>query len=250
MTQSDSPDFAYTPLITRLSYYFGVPSKDMSALDELPYEARSYDRGDVIMERGKSVTSFILVTSGWAARTRYTRAGQRQIINILLPGDLMTPDAFVLERIDHAIEALSPVSLRMVSEKNLQALFAKAPGLAPALWWASSQEDAIVREHVVRLGRRNALERVSHFLLEMHRRLLIVHQADENAMILPITQAEISDALGLSVVHVNKTISRLDGYGLIRRTKTLIEILNVEDLISLCDYDMLYLHLKHEAETD
>ena len=84
----------------------------------------------------------------------------------------------------------------------------------------------------------------------MHRRLLIVHQADENAMILPITQAEISDALGLSVVHVNKTISRLDGYGLIRRTKTLIEILNVEDLISLCDYDMLYLHLKNEAETD
>lgn len=69
-------------------------------------------------------------------------------------------------------------------------------------------------------------------------------------MILPITQAEISDALGLSVVHVNKTISKPDGYGLIRRTKTLIELLNVEDLITLCDYDMLYLHLKNEAETD
>ena len=74
MTQSDTPDFAYTPLITRLSYYFGVPSKDMAALDELPCEARCYGRGDVIMERGRSVTSFILVTSGWAARTRYTRA--------------------------------------------------------------------------------------------------------------------------------------------------------------------------------
>ncbi|MFQ6550532.1 Crp/Fnr family transcriptional regulator [Aestuariibius sp. 2305UL40-4] len=238
------PDFAYTPLVTRLGYYMGVPAADISALDALPYREQRFDRGDVIIARGASINWVVLVTSGWAARSRNTRSGDRQIINILLPGDIVTPDVFVLHRLDHEIEALSTVTIRFLEKPDLQALLERAPGLATALWWAAAQEDSIVREHVVRLGRRNAIERIAHFLLEMHRRLMIVKQADEGAMILPLTQLEIADALGLSNVHVNKTLFKLEDLGHIRRQKTVTQLLNIPALAALCDFDTLYLHLE------
>ncbi|UWR21271.1 Crp/Fnr family transcriptional regulator [Sulfitobacter sp. S190] len=239
-------NFAYTPLITRLSFHMRVPSSEIAVLDSLPYVEKQYVRDEIVISRGDKVGPVVLVTSGWAARSRYTSQGQRQIINILLPGDIVTPDVFVLKSIDHEIEALSSLTVRLINKDDLQNLLRKASGLSAALWWATAQEDSIVREHVVRLGRRKAIERIAHLLLEVHRRLLIVQQADEAAMIFPLSQAEIADVLGLSVVHVNKSISKLEKAGFIRRQKRLVQLIDIAGMAELCDFDTLYLHLAQE----
>lgn len=201
-----------------------------------------------MLARGGLVDTVIFVTSGWAARSRYTPDGKRQIVHVLLPGDVVTPDVLVLKRMDHEIEALSTLSARFVRRSEFQALLLSLPRLACALWWASAQEDSLVREHVVRLGRRSALERIAHFILELHRRLLIVGQASEGAMIMPVTQSEIGDALGLSNVHVSKTLSKLQSLGHIKRTRTLIQLLDVDGLAELCDFDVLHFHLRPDLE--
>ncbi len=248
MRQRLSTDFAYTPLTTRLGYYMGVPSADLAAIDDLVFEERSYERGAEVIGQGDAVRSAILITSGWSARARYTAQGARQIISILLPGDIATPDLFVIDRMDHAIVALSELTVRFLDKQMLQSFLVRAPELAAALWWATAQEDSIVREQVVRLGRRNAIERTAHFLLEVHRRLLVVQQATESAMIVPLTQNEIADALGLTNVSVSKTMSRLERARLIRRQRTVIQLLDIDGLVELSDFNTFYLHLNDRAE--
>lgn len=243
-----APDFAYTPLATRLKYYMDVGDGDVAALEGIAYEERHAVRGETIFARGQNIEWVVLIMSGWAARTRYTRDGARQIVNFLLPGDILTPDAFVIRQLEHEIEALSSVTLRILAMTDMQAVLERANGLASALWWAAAQEDSIVREHVVRLGRRNAQERIAHFLLEMHRRMLVVKQAAENSMILPLTQAEIADALGLSLVHVNRSLSFLQKEGHIDRRNTVIQLLDIPRLAEFCDFDTLYLSLERQQQ--
>ena len=181
--------------------------------------------------------------SGWAARARYTLNGSRQIIHILLPGDLLTGEVFIVNRMDHDLVSMTNTVVRLIAPRELKDLFRRAPGISAALWWAAEQEDGMLREHIVRLGRRSALERTAHLLLELHRRLLLVQQATEDVFVLPITQSEISDVLGLSVVHVHRTLKVLDNSGLIDRRKSIIRLNDREALARLCDFDLSHFHL-------
>lgn len=242
----DFPDFAYSPLVTRLSHYGGIDKKELEFFDELPFSETRYQKGDRVLERGDNVDKVIVVTSGWAARSSYTKNGNRQIIHILLAGDIVTPDVFVLKHIDHEIEALSTLTVRHLNMSDLTGLFAKAPTLSTALWWASAQEDSLVREHVVQLGRRNSLQRVAHFILELHRRLVSVDQATEEAMILPITQNVISDALGLTFVTVSRNLKLLTQEGFVAKNNTVLQLLDAEGLSSFCDFDTVYFHLQQD----
>ncbi|MEO0362727.1 MAG: Crp/Fnr family transcriptional regulator [Pseudomonadota bacterium] len=235
------------PLTTRLRRYGRLDAAQATPLERMPFVEKTYARGETIIRRGDPVENVLVMTSGWAARSRVVRSGNRQIIHILLAGDLMTADAFVLKRMDHQIEALSTAVVRFVKPGDLRRALESSPGLSAALWWAAAQEDSLIREHVVRVGRRPALERVSHFLLELHRRLLMVGQATEGAMILPITQEEIGDALGLSNVHVNKMLRDLERRGLLRRRKTVLQIEDRAAMARFCDFDEVHFHLDDAA---
>lgn len=234
---------AYTPLATRLSQFFGLDPEDVAKLDALPFRQRAHDAGEQILGRGDRIEGMFLMISGWAARVRYTPEGSRQIIHILLPGDLVTDDVFVTRRIDHEFISLTKIVVRLINPDDFHDLFLKAPTMLAALWWAGAQEDGMLREQIVRLGRRSAIQRTCHLLLELHRRLLMVHQATDESFILPITQIEISDVLGLSIVHVNRTLKKLDDAGLIERRKSLMRLLDRESLAQLCDFDVAHFHL-------
>lgn len=236
-------DVAYTPLATRLFKYYGLDPGDVAQLDSLPYRQRSFAPGESIIRRGDRIEHIILMVSGWAARARYTPSGARQIIHILLPGDLLTGEAFVVARIDHELVSMTRSVARLITRRDLRELFDQAPRISAALWWAAEQEDGMLREQIVRLGRRSALERTAHLILELHRRLLIVQQATEDALVLPITQSEISDVLGLSVVHIHRTLKCLQSSGLIDRRKSVIRLLDRDALARICDFDLSHFHL-------
>lgn len=236
-------DVAYSPLSTRLSRYYRLNADDIATLEALPHKQLAFGAKTPIVSRGDVVDQLMLLISGWVVRCRYTRSGSRQIIHILLPGDIVTPDVFVLRRSDHEISTLSEANVRLISPRAVQDAFQKSARIAAAFWWAAALEDAVAREQILRLGRRSAIERVPHLFLELHRRLLLVHQATEENFLLPITQLDIADALGLSSVHVSRTLRKLVHEKLIHYDGTLIGIPSVEALASFCDFDTRYFHL-------
>ena len=240
---SNSIDVAYTPLATRLARYYGLLQDDVAHLDTLPFTQADYVAGQSVVARGDPIEDVYLMISGWAARVRYTPSGSRQIIHILLPGDLITGEVFVVRRIDHELISLTNTSIRIIKPQALLDLFRNAPSLSAALWWTAEQEDGMLREQIVRLGRRSALERTAHLLLELHRRLLMVQQATDEAFILPLNQEHISDVLGLSVVHINRTLKRLERSGHIERRGSVIRLKGREKLAGLCDFDLAHFHL-------
>jgi CRP-like cAMP-binding protein len=116
--------------------------------------------------------------------------------------------------------------------------------LASSFWWAAIQEEAILREQIVRVGRRSAVERVAHLILELNRRLAAGTGRLEDYLPLPVAQALFADALGLSIVHVSRTFTRLKGEGYIRANNKGIEIVRREAMAEMCDFDSRYLHLE------
>ena len=201
----------------------------------------AFDANAVIVERGERAESAFAVTSGWAARTMTLGDGRRQIVNFMLPGDLFDLQVVAGQPTDHTVQALTEVSIATVGRDALMAVINSASALSGALWWASVREEAVLREQVVRNGRRSAKERVAHLLLELHYRLTAIGQAGPDAFEFPVGQAALSDALGLSYVHVSRVLTWLEREGLIERSRAHVTLVDRDGLERLCDFSSLYL---------
>jgi CRP-like cAMP-binding protein len=136
-------------------------------------------------------------------------------LNILLPGDFIGFPGCLFENALYGVTALTDVVIGPVPFAVLIGLFDRYPRLAATIFWSFACEAAIYAEHLVDIGRRTALGRVAHFLLELLTRLRIVGLADEKSYRVPLTQELIADALGLSVPHVNRTLRQLRDDGLV-----------------------------------
>lgn len=232
-----------SPLVQRLSRYYKIPDEDITCLENMASRKINFSRGTDILARGAEMKDVLILISGWAIRCRYTPEGGRQIVHILVPGDLITPSVFVVRRTDHTITALSDVSVKFVEPNEMQRVFFEARSVAAAFWWAAEQEHGVLREQIVRLGRRSAFERVAHLLLELHRRLFLAGQAKEGMFVLPLNQSDIADTLGLSNVHINRTLKKLVASNHISYDGSLIQIVNPRLLAEVCDFDLAHFHL-------
>lgn len=239
---------ANSPFARKLSLHYQVDKPDLQALEQLTYRETVVKPGQDILARGQAMTFVILLASGWAIRSRYTPEGMRQIIHILLPGDIVTPGVFATNRTDHEITSVTECTVRFVEPAELNKVFASTKTLATAFWWATEQEYGALREQIVRLGRRSAMNRIPHLFLELHRRLHLVGLATAEQFLLPLTQTEIADTLGLSNVHVNRTLRKLVSEGYLKYDGTQIEISDYQRLANLCDFDLSHLHLDSLAE--
>ncbi|WP_372806562.1 Crp/Fnr family transcriptional regulator, partial [Loktanella salsilacus] len=146
---------------------------------------------------------------------------------------------------DHNIEPITTVEASEVKDSELLTAFTQTPRLATAVLWAASRDEAMVVEHLVGIGRRNALERTAHFLLELNARLMLVGQATTAGFDCPLTQYHLADALGLSAVHVNRVLRELREKGLLTFQKGQVEILDFKGLVALAEFDLGY--LDHEG---
>ena len=206
-----------------------------------------FEPGAVLYSRGDKMSDFLFSETGWFVRSRYTRAGRRQIINFLLPGDLINPEVLAVTTADHEIAALTRASASRLRRNDLHRLILSHPGLSLALWWSEAQEEGILREHIVRLGRRPAIDRIAHMLLELHRRLSLVDEIGDE-FTLPITQVHIADSLGLSAVHVNRAMRQLKIERAIDYDRMRVRILNRTELADRVDFSTEHLHLDALAD--
>jgi len=196
-----------------------------------------------ILREGEKPRAINLVLSGWAYRYKTLEDGRRQIIAFFLPGDLCDLNVYVLREMDHSVGALTPVTLAKLPWTLLDEITLNHPRVTQALWWDTLVNAAIQREWTVNLGQRAASERLAHLFCELFLRLRAVGMTENNSCELPVTQAELADATGLSAVHVNRTLQDLRAVRLIVLKGKTLTIPDLDALMRAALFNANYLHL-------
>lgn len=223
------------PVLKKLRAYARLSEMEEALVRSLSERRERYAPGEEIVGEGQSGRRPKFVVAGWAACQRVLPDGRRQIFRFILPGDPLGV----------ARSSASPWSLTALTaletvdaEPALEAAEnGRASGLAQALAAIWMQDEQLLLDHMVRLGQQTAYERVAHFLLELQRRLQIVGLGDSQRFPLPLTQEMLADALGLSIVHVNRTLQQLRRDGLIELRSGVAILREPQTLCSISDYD-------------
>jgi CRP-like cAMP-binding protein len=238
---TDAPPGAIALLSRRLNDNVPLTPEELPILREIGWEIRGVRRRQAVITEGTKNRAVYFVLDGFLIRYRILRDGQRQIVNMVLPGDFAgVPSSLLLDAL-YTIKALTDATIAVLPLDRLVALFETQPRLAAKLFWSFSSETAVLAEHLIVVGRRTAHERIAHFLLELLTRLQMVGLADECSYDLPLSQDVIGDALGLSLAYVNRVLRRLADDGLVSFKDQKVTINNVEELSSLADFEHSYL---------
>ncbi|MGB3472639.1 MAG: Crp/Fnr family transcriptional regulator [Erythrobacter sp.] len=230
-------------LLRRISFYADMDDDDKDVVMQLKGMEKRFQRGSAIIDAGQHLESILIVKNGWAIRYNTLEDGRRQVLNVLLPGDVFDLQVLVAAEADHSVSAITDLETLSIEPKSFRRLLTQSGRLTLALWWMQVQEEAFLREQIVRNGQQTARERIGHFLLELHRRLQIADEGTKNGFELPLTQTTIADALGLSPIHTNRTLRQLEREELIKRTRDAIFFTNADRLAEICEFDPSYFHL-------
>jgi CRP-like cAMP-binding protein len=194
------------------------------------------------LTEGSHSANLYTLLSGWAFRYKSLPDGRRQILNYLLPGDLLGLQGSVLGEMEHSVEALSPLVLCVFQRNRLSELFSNYPGLGFDVTWLAASEERMLDEHLLSLGRRTAVERAAYLIAFLHQRAASVGTSPTKSLYLPINQQHVADTLGLSIVHTNKTLRKLADRQLIRWLDRACEVLDVEGLMEVAEWEGLPRH--------
>jgi CRP-like cAMP-binding protein len=236
------------PLTRKLAHLVTLSPAETAVVEGLQANPRRVARGREIVAEGRKYDGLQVLIDGVALRYRLLQDGRRQILNIVLPGDFIGFPGCFFENALYSIAALGDCTVSPVSFAHFLGLFEPQPRLAAAIFWSLSCEAAMYAEHLIGVGRRSAIERVAHFLLEMLTRLQAIGLADERSYRLPLTQEVIADALGLSVQYVNQTLRQLREEELVRVERQRVTILNFGGLVALADFERSYIDRFRIAE--
>lgn len=229
----------------RLAQYVKLGDDAWVIFDDLDRHEQTFSPGDDLVRAGEETRQVFILQDGWAIRYRLLEDGRRQIVNFMLPGDVFDLQALSNLQADHSVTALTNCTAAVVDSPEFLKMLRNSAHLASAFWWAAVQEESILREQIVRIGRRSARERIGHLLLELHRRYLGSTGVEVDYLTMPLTRADIADSLGLTPVHVSRTMSAMRRSGLISETRGgEITLLDRDRLARLSLFDTDYLHLK------
>ncbi|POR50311.1 Crp/Fnr family transcriptional regulator [Bosea psychrotolerans] len=195
-------------------------------IQAMKMEHRQLPAGADIIQPGQEDAALYTLFSGWAFRYKSLPDGRRQILNFLLPGDLVGLQASLLSAAQHGIEALTEVELCAFPRKRVWDLFVRMPSLSYEIAWLGSREESLIDENLTSVGQRNAAERIAALLISLHRRADALGLVSENSFRFPLSQQQLADALGLSLVHTSKTWSKLRRAGLFAISGGRLTLLN------------------------
>jgi CRP-like cAMP-binding protein len=229
------------PFVVRLIQHVALSASDIKRFGEIIHgEMLIHKRRDLIAD-GYEYRRLCFVKDGYAMRYKLLRSGKRQILNVILPGDIVGVPGSFYERAVYAVTAITDMHMQVCSLDDFVQLAYERPQYGLALAWIAVQEATTYAEHVIDVGRRTPIERLAHFLLELHARLHVVGLAKKAHFALPFSQEVIADVLGLSVPHLNRMVQRLRAEKLIVSSGHVVEFLDVSALQALAQYQPLAL---------
>jgi CRP-like cAMP-binding protein len=231
-----------SPLARKLAHFAPLTEQDFLALDQIPQsEEHIRARQDIVAE-GQVPRSVLVLKTGMAYRYRVLRDGRRQIMTFLLPGDLCDLDVFLLKQMDHSVGAVLPVRLSAISRDDVLNMTIQHPRISAGLWWSTMQEEAMLRERIVALGRRDAVGRLAYLLCELVWRQQAIGHGQGATIPLPLTQAELADALGLTPVHINRVLQDLRQRKLLTLQQRTLVLLDIDKMAEIAGFNRNYLH--------
>lgn len=226
----------------RLSAAVRLDESDREALDRLGARQVPVPAGNDLIVEGEPIRQVVILERGWACRYVLLEDGRRQILQLLVPGDHVGESGAVFAHADHSIATLTPARVLVFPVEALRALASRHVRLRVALEWSKFRDRSMIHARLIDIGRRSASQSMAHLILELYHRLRLVGAAGENCFALPLTQETLADALGLTMVHVNRTLRQLRADGLVDLKNGLLTIRDRERLTELAGFDPSYLH--------
>lgn len=234
------------PLLLNLRSHDVLTEDEVKDLSTVIVKERRFAAGEDIVSEGTRPTYSTLLLDGFSGRYKVMSDGTRQITALHVPGDFVDLHAFLLKQMDHGIVAMSPCHVAFADHGQLRRITEKAPHLTRLLWLGTLVDGAIHREWIVAMGRRSKKAHLAHLICELFVRLQVVQRTNGNSFQFPLTQVEMADVLGLSLVHLNKTLQTLRKEGAFTWENRTITISDWERLQEIAEFDPTYLSLMVE----
>lgn len=241
---ADSEPEGFSHLVRKLRTRDELTSEEEEVLRASISEVRVQPAGSTVVQAGVPLTECTLLLEGVIARYKDLADGQRQIMELHLPGDFLDLHSFLLKRLDHQVGAMTPVRVAMVPHEAILRISESHPHLTRMLWLLTLLDAAIHRERILSVGRRSAVSRVAHLLCELYVRLGVVGLAGDLCFPLPLKQSDLGDATGLTSVHVNRMLKELRDDGLLTFRGRTVVIHDWKALQQVAEFSPAYLYLE------
>lgn len=228
--------------IKKLSRFSSFTDEELAALERLSAKPEQRARGKDLIRQGDRANAVQLLLRGWAYRYKVLKDGSRQIVGYLLPGDACDLNGMILGEMDHSVGLLTDAEVKTVPAEELRDVMERHRAIERAFWRLSMVDEAILREWLANIGQRDAFSRTGHHLCELWHRMKTIGSVDDHAFDLPLTQEELGDSLGLTSVHINRTIKRLKEDGLITIAQRRLTVLDPQRLTQITGFDPAYLN--------
>jgi len=220
-----------------------LSDEEKQALEQAVAQVRTIPARTVLVSHGETVSKSTMLIQGLMCRYMDGRDGNRQLVAIHVPGDFVDLHGFPLEQLDHDVATLTEAVIAEFPRQTLLDLTRNHPHLMRMLWFSTLLDAAMHREWIFRLGRLDAAGRVAHLFCETYTRLMLVNLASDEIFALPLTQADIAEACGLTPVHVNRVLRQLRDSGLVEFRGGVVKILDWKGLVGTGEFDDAYLYV-------
>lgn len=234
------------PLLLNLEQHDVLTDEERDILRRIVVREKRFSAGEDLVVEGSRPGQSSLLVDGFAARYKLTAEGTRQITALHVAGDFVDLHAFLLKTMDHGVVALSACRVGLSDHADLKIVTERHPHLTRMLWLDTLVHGSIHRAWIVAMGRRSKASHLAHILCELYVRLGVVRRTNSWSFHLPLSQSEMADVLGLSLVHMNRVIQALRREGLISWNNQTITILDWERLKEVAEFDPTYLSLSAE----
>lgn len=222
--------------LRNLECFKPITNKTLDFINQFKARETSLASKESLTREGEICNELFTVKSGWAFRYSTLSDGRKQILNILLPGDFTGLQAELDKPMQYGVEALTDCTVCVFPKKKLMSLYKNSPNLAHDLTWLAAHNELIVDENLVSVGRRNATERIALLFISLYKRADLLGLVKAKGFDFPLTQQHIADAMGLSLVHTNKSLAKLRKLDLFELDGQRLTIKQYEKLKRLADY--------------
>ncbi len=237
------------PLGEKLQRYGALGQHDLGTLDRLCRNRKNLLSNLELAHEGHRLRTVYMIVTGVAYRYKFLANGRRQILGYLLPGDLCDVEFLLSNYCDHTVSLLTDAEVATIPAAELAQTIRDFPSIGRALMQAAAVEGAMLREWLLNVGQRDSVERIAHLFCELAARMQCLgEEGDDLALSIPLTQVELADSVGLTVVHVNRCLQRLRAEKLIAWNRRRLTILDHERLRRVAGFDKSYLKLGRSAQ--
>ena len=233
--------------LKKLKRRVDISAEEERAIRGVVSETRRFRADEIVVRAGEDLSQSLMILDGWLARCKDLPGGEHQVTELHVAGDFADLHGFTLKRLDHDVVTMSECQIAIAPHDRLRDMTNRYPRLARVYWFMTNIDAAIHREMALSLGQWSALSRMAHLFCELCVRLEVVGRASHNSYEFPLTQRELSECLGLTVVHANRTIQELRRRGLVELENRQLTILDRRGLEGIAQFDPTYLYLdKHQ----